>query len=81
MCQQCVDAVREHFPSLPDDEYGSFLNGATAFGFATADVVVQQVAEMAERSGGNPGLAMVMADEDTERQMAALAARDSKKGA
>lgn len=31
MCQQCVDACREIFPEVPDDEMGGFLLGTTCF--------------------------------------------------
>ncbi len=76
MCQQCVDAVRKHWPDLPEDQYGELLWGATAFPFACGEETANQVAEMAERSGQDLGLAL--ADEDTDRAMKALDAQPDK---
>jgi hypothetical protein len=72
MCQQCVDVVREHWPDLPESEYGTLLLGATAFPFASADVVAEQVADMAKRSGCNVGLACAIADQEIMDAEAAI---------
>jgi hypothetical protein len=39
MCQGCVDACREVFPEVPDEEMRDFLMGTTCFPFGTPEAV------------------------------------------
>ena len=79
MCQACVDAIREHWPDLPEDEYGDLLYSATSYPAGDAEQVVAQIKEMAERSGRDLGVAIRLAVQDTEK--AARSRRSRDKGA
>ena len=45
MCQQCVDACREIFPEVSDDEMGGFLLETTCFPFGSPKQVREQLVE------------------------------------
>jgi hypothetical protein len=50
MCLQCVEAVKEVFPDVPDEEYGDFLMGTTCFPFGDAEVVRMQLLKHKSRT-------------------------------
>jgi len=64
MCQECVDAVKEYWPELPQDQWGDLLMGATAYPYGGPEKIRTQLAEMAERSGRHLGKALALADDD-----------------
>ena len=53
MCQKCVDAVRLHYPQLPEKDYGSFLMGATCFPFGEPEQVAEQLATTRRNTDGS----------------------------
>lgn len=46
MCKRCLDAVKEIFPDVPDNEVGDFLFGCTCFPFGNPEHVRDQLVEM-----------------------------------
>jgi hypothetical protein len=43
MCAECVDACREVFPEVSDDDMGDFLYGTTCFPFGGPGKVREQL--------------------------------------
>ena len=76
MCEKCVDAVKQYWPSLPENQYGNLLYGATSFPFGDHEQVCKQVKELAEQTGCNLDQAIAIACEEMDREM--KAARDTE---
>lgn len=64
MCKQCIEAVRKHWPDLPNDQYGDLLWCTTAFPFGGPEIVEPQLEEMARLSGCDLEKAKAIADSD-----------------
>ena len=69
MCEKCVEAVRKHFPTVPDERIGELLWSSTAFPLAEPDVIDRQLAEMAGRGITAVDEACAFADEAMDRAM------------
>lgn len=69
MCHLCTDAVREHWPDLPEEDWYALLMGATCFPLGSGEETARQVKEMAEKSGCNVGMACAIADAETQAGM------------
>ena len=69
MCQRCIDAVKRHWPDLPEVDYHRLLWNCTAFPVAPPEVIEQQVREMAEKSGCDLDKAIVIADMELSEAM------------
>jgi hypothetical protein len=70
MCKQCVEAVKKHWPDLPEDDYGTLLMSATAFPMADPDYIEEQVAKLARQTRCNLDFALRIADWETSYAMA-----------
>ena len=66
MCQQCVDAVREIWPNLPEENMHDLLICATAYPFADAETIKEQLKQAYAASGGNLRAAIAWADRQWE---------------
>lgn len=69
MCQKCADALNEHFGSLTDKQKMDVLWAGTAFPAGCGDTCARQLAELSKKSGGDYGLAMKIADDETTQAM------------
>lgn len=69
MCQLCVDAIKEHWPDLPSDQYDKLLIDATSWPFGCGEEVAADVEEMARRSGCDLNRAINLAEEDLDKAM------------
>ena len=49
MCQVCVDACREVFPEVPDEEMGNFLLATTCYPFGDGTQVRAQLVTNREK--------------------------------
>ncbi len=49
MCSDCVKAVEEVFPEVPDSGYGDFLMNTTSYPFGNPAVVKEQLLELKSR--------------------------------
>lgn len=72
MCQKCVEAVKKHWPKLPESQYSSLLLGCTAWPCAGPEETERQLKDMAIRSGQDLGMAMAIADTETREAMSQL---------
>lgn len=73
MCAECVSAVREIFPEVPDEEMGNFLYGATGFPFVPPEKVKEQLASARLRMASTDWReAYGIADSDLDREMTAM---------
>lgn len=70
MCQACVEAVKRHYPQLPDKDYGGFLMAVTCFPFGDPERVDEQLATMKRNTDGSVGAAYAYADRETDMAMA-----------
>ena len=64
-----LDHIKEAFPGIPEHRYWSLLQATTAFGFADAATVIQQLKDIYEKSGGDPDLAEAIANEELDKRM------------
>lgn len=78
MCQKCADAVKLHYPDLPDADYGDFLMSTTAFPFGCGDTVERQVREMREATDGSIAAAYKYAHDEFKKDCASLPRGDSR---
>ena len=62
MCIDCMNALREHFPHLTEDEHWTLLMGATAFPFVDRDTLVDQITKRAKQSAGELRIALAICD-------------------
>jgi hypothetical protein len=69
MCQKCVDAVKKHWPDLPEEDYGTLLMSATAFPMADAEYIENQLEDLARRTRCDLGFACAIADWETSKAM------------
>ena len=46
MCVECVKAVNDVFPEVPEEELGAFLMNCTAFPFGDSVLVKKQLDEL-----------------------------------
>ncbi len=69
MCQQCLDAVRTHWPNLPDEHINTLLMSATSFPFGESDKIEQQVSHLSRVTGQDLGFALRIADFDLRLAM------------
>ena len=69
MCQRCLDAVKTHWPNLPDEHIGTLLMGATCFPFGPAERVEQQVVDLSRVTGQNLDFALRIADWELDYAM------------
>lgn len=53
MCQKCVDLVEKYYPSLPREQYGELLVGATCYPLGTPEEVEQNLIEALENTDGS----------------------------
>jgi hypothetical protein len=70
MCQKCLDAVRQIWPNISDEERVTLLWGATAYPFSDPEYTARQLQEKFDQSGGNVGMALAIADMETDAAMA-----------
>lgn len=62
MCQICVDAVKRHYPDVPDEEYGRFLMGTTCYPFGDGRLVEEQLVTAKRNTDGSIQAAYEYAD-------------------
>ena len=72
MCQKCFDAVKRHWPDLPESQYDDLLMGATCFPCGGPEAVEAQVAELAQQSNCNLGYALAIADTEMREATKAI---------
>jgi len=73
MCQKCVDACREVFPEVPDDEMFGFLFGTTVFPFAHGDTVREMLlSNRSKMVGDDWHECFAIADDEDRRAIDAL---------
>jgi hypothetical protein len=65
MCQKCYDAVKRHWPELPEEDYGALLMSATAFPLAGPDAIEKQLADLAQQTGCDVGKAIALVDAES----------------
>lgn len=70
MCQACIDSVATHLPKVSEADRFRLLMGATAFGCAGVEYVVEQVVELSKKTDGTLKACLAFADAETDRQMA-----------
>ena len=76
MCQQCVDGVRQYWPTLPEEDFDTLLWQCTCYPAGGPEDVVPQLREMAEKSGCDFGKAMAIADAEIEAALKELRDRE-----
>lgn len=69
MCQQCVDAVKRHYPKLPKRYYGELLMSATAFPFGQPEYIEKQLNKLRKHTDGTLGGAIAYAHRQLHRAM------------
>ena len=69
MCEQCVEAVEQHFPGISDLDRRDLLWGATAFPFCDPGTVERQLAEHVSAGATTVDEACARADMETEAAM------------
>lgn len=67
---QVEDALKQHWPDLPERRWYGFLLCATSYPFGSNEQVAKELKDMAERTDCNPGMAMALADEEMDAAMA-----------
>ena len=76
MCKGCLDAVREIWGDLPDDEMMYLLYNATPFPVGGPEDVRAALLKAHKESGGSTVLAVAMAEEQMEAECRADWATD-----
>lgn len=61
MCQKCIDAIKETWKDLPEENYDDLLMGATCFPFGDPEEIKKQLIEIGEKSNYNLGFALEIA--------------------
>ena len=69
MCQLCIDAVKQYWPDLPEEDWSTLLMGTTAYPFVSGEETARQLKEMAEASGCDLGTAMAIVNEEMRQAM------------
>ena len=64
MCQQCVDALKQYWPDLPESQWWTLLFGGTCFPFGSGEQTAAQLRELAEKSGCDMERALAIADSE-----------------
>ena len=80
MCQKCVDAVKLHYPQLPEKDYGEFLMGVTCFPFGEPEQVAEQLKTLKRNTDGSVGAAYAHSDRQMDIAMAQANPRFSDGG-
>ena len=65
MCQKCLDALYEVWPGLPWEAHSALLWNCTPFPFDHGACVRESLQDLYDRSGGDVGRAMALADGQT----------------
>jgi hypothetical protein len=50
MCEKCIEALNRYFPNLSEKEAGDLLWNETTFPFGTAERIVKQLQDLANRA-------------------------------
>ena len=69
MCQKCIDAVKKHYPDLPEKDWGDLLMSATAFPFGDPETIERQLAEAKANSDGTMEGAIAYANKQLDEAM------------
>ena len=56
--KECIEAAKKWFPNQSDKAYADLLMSATAFPFAPADIIAQQLEDAFKICGNNVGKAI-----------------------
>ena len=54
MCEKCIEALNRYFPNLSEKEAGDLLWNETTFPFGTAERIVKQLQDLANRAASEP---------------------------
>lgn len=80
MCQNCINAIKKHWPDLPERDYYTLLVDATGWPLTPHEDVMRQVADMAKRSGCKLNVAIGLAGGDMDREARACESPVTQKG-
>jgi len=78
MCQKCIDAVKETWPDLPEENYDDLLTGATCFPFGSSEEVRNQLIDIGKKSNYNLEFALEIVWIETTEEMKRCIAREDK---